>query len=332
MWNKVLNIAALLLGMSGSDDRRPIVDAVLDNHIITGLIDTGSEVTAVSWNWFLQYSSRPKLEPIDFYVNTATNQKSVVKGKWRTWLKIQNQSIPVDVVVIQGLAKDLIIGVDVLRRQGTLIDLHALEQKRELKGVQDDILAVKEIKLLPGENKIVKGKGNDCPSRDVLLLNKFTGQDELYRTDECSRCNILLSNLGILPAHIKKGESLARVYREVGAISGECHSQSKTQPNKSSPPPGNMYPPNLEFLKKINVNNIPSEMVRSFRQLMVSYQDIFSKTDTDVGKADAIKQRIVLKDPNKITCVPPYRMAPPLRKVAEDYIDKLLASKIIQKS
>ena len=80
------------------------------------------------------------------------------------------------------------------------------------------------------------------------------------------------------------------------------------------------------------MDRIPLIFRKSYEKLLTDFADVFSKSETDLGKATVVKQRVTLKDPDKITTIPPYRMAPHLKAVADEYIDKMLAAKIICKS
>ena len=103
----MLAFMSMLVGLPQKDNR-PKVEAVIENHIVTGLVDTGSEVTAVSWNWFLRHSSRPKLTPTNIIIRTANRNSVHIKGVWKTIITIEGVEIKVDLVVIDGLSQDLI--------------------------------------------------------------------------------------------------------------------------------------------------------------------------------------------------------------------------------
>ena len=80
------------------------------------------------------------------------------------------------------------------------------------------------------------------------------------------------------------------------------------------------------------MDRIPGHLCEKYKKSLLGYADIFSRFETDLGKADVIPQKITLIEPAKVTCVAPYRLAPHLRVVAEEYIDKMLAAKIIRPS
>ena len=78
--------------------------------------------------------------------------------------------------------------------------------------------------------------------------------------------------------------------------------------------------------------NIPVENKGTFAKLLRKFQDVFSKTDEDIGHSKTVTQKITLCDPNKITARQPYRVPHHLAVVVDAYITKLLRQGVIEPS
>ena len=308
---------SMLVGLPRKDNR-PKIEAVLENHIVTGLIDTGSEVTAVSWNWFLRHSSRPKLETSNVIVRTANKDPVRIKGVWKSKIKIKNIELCADIIVIDGLSQDLIIGIDVLKKGKFNIDFSSKEWLPE----PYDVLATESAKIKSGQTIQIKGRTSPTSSNEIVVLNKWTGQDECYALSKEGKVKMIVTNVGTLDTEIRRGESIARRYKTPDSPSNDSQSGTRGTGDQGK----------NSSIATVSLSNIPENLRLSYKSLLEKYVDVFSTNELDVGKATIVKQRIVLKDPNKITNVPPYRLAPNLRPIAEEYIDKLLASRIIQPS
>ena len=85
-------------------------------------------------------------------------------------------------------------------------------------------------------------------------------------------------------------------------------------------------------LDKLDLSNIPAPHRDAYVHTLFSYEDVLSVDSNEVGKCEALPQRIILQDEKKIACTPPYRVPEHLRTVAEEYVEKLRDAGIIQKS
>ena len=94
----------------------------------------------------------------------------------------------------------------------------------------------------------------------------------------------------------------------------------------------NRLPPRAINRKNVDLNGVPVRHHEDYLQLLNEFSDVFSLDPDDVGHCNIIKQRITLKDPNKVSCTPPYRIPHHLKEVVLKYVDKLLAAGIIRKS
>ena len=85
-------------------------------------------------------------------------------------------------------------------------------------------------------------------------------------------------------------------------------------------------------IEDVDMANIPDRYQREYKSLLRLFQDVFSLNPDDIGKVSVIRHKIELKDPTKISSVPPYRIPHNLQPVAAKYVQKLLDAGVVQKS
>ena len=82
----------------------------------------------------------------------------------------------------------------------------------------------------------------------------------------------------------------------------------------------------------IDLKHIPNSYKPQYRDLLRTYADVFSKNDLDLGHYKTLPHQVKLTDPNKIVAINQYRLPHHLKEVAIDYVQKLLAAGVVQKS
>ena len=110
--------------------RCPEVDVCLKGKIVTALIDTGSEVTAISekfYNENLEYFTQcPTLPLCGKFIKAATGSKSTrLKLQVMIPTKINNLTLDLIYIVVPKLIKDCIIGIDSQEKLKMVINTEA---------------------------------------------------------------------------------------------------------------------------------------------------------------------------------------------------------------
>ena len=83
---------------------------------------------------------------------------------------------------------------------------------------------------------------------------------------------------------------------------------------------------------RIDLRKVPVELRPRYVRLLEKHKGVFASHTYDVGHCRVLPQKIVLKDPDKVSSTPPYRLAEHLRPVAEEYVKNLAGAGIIQPS
>jgi len=87
-----------------------------------------------------------------------------------------------------------------------------------------------------------------------------------------------------------------------------------------------------KLMHDLDLSKVPVDLHCSYRQIISSYSDVFSIDPNDIGHCTVMNQKIRLIDPNRVSCIPPYRLPHNLKPVAEHYVRNLLASKVLKHS
>ena len=78
--------------------------------------------------------------------------------------------------------------------------------------------------------------------------------------------------------------------------------------------------------------HLPTNLQQKYREVIKANAQAFSLRPEEIGHCKVLPQSIILKDPNSITNIPPYRIAPNLQPVVENYVQNLLKTGIIRRS
>ena len=81
-----------------------------------------------------------------------------------------------------------------------------------------------------------------------------------------------------------------------------------------------------------DLSQLPKEYKQKYFDLLVEYETVFSRHHLDVGDCPIMPHKIELKDPTKIVNIPSYRMPHHLEKVAQQFVDEMLAAGVIRAS
>ena len=124
--------------------RCPEINVSLNGNIVESLVDTGSEVTAISekfYNENLEYfESCPTLPLCGKFIKAATGSKSAsLKLQVMIPTQINNLKMYLIYIVVPKLIKDCIIGIDSQEKLKMIINTEAKEIKITVNDISDSI-------------------------------------------------------------------------------------------------------------------------------------------------------------------------------------------------
>ena len=302
-------------------------------------------------------------------LSTASGQQIVARGVAKMKMYIGDYEIYHEVVVLDNLKTDFIIGVDVMEKHNFIIDIpnKKIQQTKKKRQVSEfSIQSPRDIYLEPCQVATVKVRPplamrDENPGTNFLVSGEWIPEG-ICQINKDNTANIIIANKTILPLQIFRGEPIGQFDRVGGTYTveelvrngavpdgavhqGAVGAMSNVLPQEmSASHKGSDKGVNMKVGEGISNRKIPQEMIdkacenvpsqfkQKFGDLLQQYSDIFAINSDEVGKCDVIKSRIDLKDPDKIVAKAPYRIPHHLSAVVDIYIQKLLKQGVLQKS
>lgn len=135
-----------------------------------------------------------------------------------------------------------------------------------------------------------------------------------HPTSNDHSCNVIMSNFSQLQVRISANTPIKPL--------SACLSISSDRPTIID----------TSHVDKLDLSIIPPRRKSNYLSLLRSYADVFLKNDLQVGHCKSLPHQVRLKDPNKITSVNQSRLAYHLKEVEIDYVERLLAVRVVRKS
>ena len=320
------------------------VDGFIINSPCTFTIDTGADVTIVSHRVYTNLVNVEELQPPEM--------NESIRG-------IDGSEIPVlgEVAVTTGLGErrstrtvwvarieeDCILGTDFLREEGCVIDY------------PNCALQLREAEIpLRSENKgtrclrLVMDKSVKIPEHSEMIISvKIEGQKENFcwgavgpssggtgkrgiiigRTliDLKRVCvPVRVANFSACRQKLKKGLQLA-VCEPVASVTSRV--------NKGEEPEETLdkVPSNLKLLAEKTAEVLDDEQSRKITNVLLCYQDVFSKSESDIGRASGVQHKIDTANSSPVK-QNPRRLPLGKRQEVDSAVEKMYEQRIIDKS
>ena len=333
-------------------EKRPTAEILVNNSRVHGLFDTGAQCTCGSYDWFknLSNKNRPPLIPYNSKLTAANGQEMKCRGIARLTFKLQDYSFTHDVVILDGLRTNLIVGVDLMKRHGLVIDVAKRKIYRSpssINAIHNDLntkpgaVAPRNIVLEPLQAMALEVDNPlDGPVGQKFLVNGPFCPQGITDKNNKGKSVFIVANKELIPIQIKRGERICyfervdddelinndalimEIEKDLEKM-GEGYSKNKVN-NK------------VQMLSDNDINTaiteVPSNFKDKFRSLIKSFSDIFSIDPNSIGRCDILKQKITLLDKTRVACTNPYRIAPNLMHIVEAYVHQLLKQDVIENS
>jgi transposase InsO family protein len=317
-------------------DNRPVLPVSVHGMKVASLFDSGANVTACSDRFFNKLKDRPIVKPSRLSLNTASGERLRVMGIANLRYQLGQQTFTHPTYVIKGLKQKSIVGADAMAKQNLVIDVRG---KRIVKDIQlptekmntqkkGPIALAKKVEIQPFTEKVVIGKASGKPGEKVIISPLHSSAllvESLVTFAEPDKIPVVLKNSTNSPILLERNEVLGYCERwddTWNSISIEELVTKRTPSTTSA----------RITEQDVDMTGIPTCYQGKYLKLLNEFVDVFSVDPYDIGKCDVIKQKLILKDANKIASRPPYRIPHHLKEVAEKYIDDLLRADVIQKS
>ena len=271
---------------------------------------------------------RPRLTPAPFHLKSASHDHISVRGMAELMIQIEGKRMLRPFCIIDSPYRRCIIGADTLSSEDLFI--HAFNHSLHLQ--TGPVRLSESLTLEPYTEKLVSlkipldsGSGviKNCP--DTPLFD-----DGLVKIKHGST-KVVVQNPTNFPIQYDRN-SLVGKFEQIPqdhALPISKDLMSLTIQKRKQ-----ILHPQVQatLLKDLDLSKVPDDLKGTYRKMISSNSDVFSINPNDIGRTSALQQKIRLKDPSKVACIPPYRTPFHLRPVVEDYVQKLLASGVVQKS
>ena len=280
-----------------------------------------------------------KLSETTNVLKTASGEELKIRGQINLTFTFGSKVFVRPTIVVEGLKSKVIIGNDTMRSVGFILD--PARQRILIRPPTSNfpVLIKKAYTIEAGQEQLV-----DCifdttedltdidlmatdDIKDPVLNQSLEIVEGLFRGNQSKNGSIVLANTSSEDVYIPKRSQLGRMHTtggyEIIELVEETAELIKDAVINKNP---------RITINDIDLSQIPVEFRSAYLGLCNKYKDIFAWKDVEVGNADIIKHKIILKDPDKVASVPPYRLNPNLREIADKYVDKLLGAGIIRKS
>ena len=198
-------------GMVLTGEKRPTSNVKVNNTVINCLWDTGADLCAMSTRTAKRLAIKPKIRPYYNTLTAANGQEIRSQGIARVKFDLGNNiEFEHDVVVLDQLKSDLILGVDLMHKQGLIIDL---QNKRITRGKRMDApvsaCSPKAFSLEPLQAMTVEVlTPKHSTVGQTYLASGLNVPQGIVENNHCGKTKILVVNKNVTPIQIKRGEEL----------------------------------------------------------------------------------------------------------------------------
>ena len=330
-----------LLKPTSTKARTPIMKVKFGKTPGKVLFDTGAEVSILSSSMYQRCKNYcTDLPTSRMIIRSASGDKIPVLATTILKLYFNGKIREGAFQVVPHISNcDGILGTDFMTRNSVTISLGSNKINfgplRKLKTEAYKITNENKITIDPKQEKLiylldsVRPQEKECMVEHVgkresihymdCLTTKITEDDKVYIP--CVLSNPTQNTVILQPKEITWEIT---PQKELYVCKMENLTSSPTQPVRSDAE---------DFVQKnADLSHVPNHMKEKFKSLLISFSDVFSRNHIDVGHCKSLPHEIVLKDPNKVVNIPPYRSPHFLQELQHEYVHQLLDAQIIRAS
>ena len=307
---------------------------------VESLIDTGATLTIISmrlWDTIKQCSS-PRLEPFNSQVSTASGESVEIKGKTSVFIDIGGMQYTCQVVVAD-IDLELIMGLDFLKTNECQIDV--VHNILSIHGKSFDLLCngklgcyrisvFEKVNVPAMSEMIIQGKVEDGQRlKNGLCI--IEPKERPFENDEMLIARGLVYSGTKTPVrvmNITDDDKILYPGTNIATISPVTSVETTKQTLR---PNNEQVPEHLRELFNKTVVGMESKQKKEVVRLLTKYSDIFSKSDSDIGRSGIIKHRIPTGNAQPIR-ERPRRVPVYLNEEVDKQIDNMLKENVIKPS
>ena len=281
-------------------DVRPFLKTLVNNKVITWLVDTGAAVSIVDHDMVKEVlDPEHRIEEQVRTIESATGHRFSTVGKYQIPIRIGEREFPHEVIIVQGLKSEAILGADFFRRYNANIDLK--EQTIFFKDTEkiDEVTEKEAFSAIAVKDKTIPAF---CESRVQIARTICTPAGTFVATGPGQAAAIIefhpeketfttIRNLSSQPVTIKKGQEVAELElldpSELQAAAATIHEVSPEQTRRTVP----LDAAKKEFLDKTVKLDLPEKQKKMFLATMYEFHDVLSGPEKDLGHAPCLMKK-----------------------------------------
>ena len=325
------------------------IDCEIDEVTLESLVDTGATSNYISAKVISQLQQRRPLQINPFHHSVQVGDARVVQSLGKVTLSVVIQGTPVYVsfVILQNITFDLILGMDFLKSNRALIDLHdgsiqlRIEQLRSVRLRQELTIpaytSMATEVILPSNALSLQVLENYEPF--IGRYGVYAGQGTLNcggsRTE--SRTTVYLSNLTsnemTIPANTRVGSlNSFDQYQcsddpQLLSLLHESFLETPIKDQHSDVPDASQDTTSPWENVDFNEEGLTPDQRNQVRALLQQYKDVFVKGK--LGASGGVMHDIEVNN-NKPISSAPYRVSPAERQIIATEIQRMLEDNIIE--
>ena len=323
------------------------VEVSLNGYPMEAVVDSAAMVTLIR-NDFLQSHFNPvELVPVCVLSGIGTNP---VHGRLVHNVLITVGSQTFLHTVCAAPIKDVcLLGLDFMIATGTILNLsqNTLTVNNEVvpirvkkhHGMQvSNVSIVRRTVVQPRSVGYIKGK-LDTPIEGTYMVSGVHNKKALVSNIYGDNISVILKVVNDSDTFVtfKKGKSIGHAesadlvlpsndHCSVAQASGQAHEETEQDLRAQD------MPEHLKQMYKDNISDLSANEKEKFKQVLIDYQDVFSRDDFDLGcLSSGVEHKIQTHDEIPIT--EKFRRTPlQFQKQEQEYIEKLLKQGVIEPS
>ena len=289
-------------------DRKSLtIDGKINKCSYNFLCDSGAALTAVSKNVWDQIKESDILEksPDCLVLETVSGEPLTVLGKANITFDIKDKPFPFEVLVIEDLSFDVILGRDFLTYYETSIDFNEctinLVQKRSPKVMKNSVHAFATYVLPAHSETVIPGMLGEKSISSIGLITARNELQERYSVHGAAEL-VTVSDKNTVPVRLlNPGSSPVKIYRQTKLADFEFVSLdieivemgalTKVSDNTHEKD-DNSIPKDYSNLPDLSTCSFDEEGKQKLRDLLYKYRDLFAHSNMELGKCTIVHHTI----------------------------------------
>ena len=317
---------------------------------VSFLLDTGADITLISRDIWRQINAKQQsiLRPwLDRKLMGVDGSPLQVHGQVRAVMVVQGHTLEMEALVVSPLTTEGILGLNFLKEHEATIDVKSkglllrtcgctlpLMEVNTPCRTQPTVHVVATVSIPPNSKVEVMAGLSEQVEGGMCLFEELSGKRHAaciaraVVTPQSSQVVVRLLNLRSEPVKVYQGSQFAILEQVKGPITVATATEAPPQELPSVP----QVKQELRWRMVANARvDLQEDEKMAMFQLLLAYSDVFSSSDSDLGRTSAVYHKIITTSTLPIR--QPIRQIPPFkREKVQQLLSEMQEKDIIQRS